>query len=280
MEHRLQIQEEISMIKPRRVVIAILGAALSGAPFIRAQVVQPSRSVAIQELGLQPETVLAGLSLRAGSIPSSVRTPDLSRYRGFQLGMTLPEVAKQTDTEKSEVTVIHERPVLIQELEWRPLPSTDSSTPPDPVESVKFTFYSGELFRVAVNYDEDRTAGLTEADLIKGISATYGAATLPAGKPTLVFLDHTVIAAGKVVARWESPEYSISLVRSANDSSFGLLLLSKALNAMARTASVEGTRIEAREAPQRELARQKQQADDDRAARAKVQQVNQAGFRP
>jgi hypothetical protein len=268
------------MIKARRVLIAILGATLSGAPFICAQVVPPSGSVAIQELALQPETVLAGLSLQADSTASSARRPDLSRYREFQLGMTLPEVAKQTGTEQSEVTVIHERPVLIQELEWRPLPPIDSSTPPDPVESVRFTFYNGELFRMAVNYAEDRTAGLTEADLIKAISATYGAATRPAGKPTLVFLDHTVIAAGKVVARWESPKYSISLVRSSKDSSFGLLLLSKELNAMAQTASAEGTRIEEREAPQRELARQKQQADDDRAAREKAQQANQAGFRP
>jgi hypothetical protein len=267
------------MINARSVVVSILGAVLS-APLIHAQVVQPAGSVAIQELALQPETVLAGISLQADSIPPAARLPDLSRYREFRFGMTLPEVAKQTNTEQSEVTLIHERPVLIQELEWRPMPPIESSTPPDAVESVTFTFYSGELFRMAVNYAEDRTAGLTEADLIRAISATYGAATRPVGKPALVLLDRTEISAGRVIARWESPQYSISLVRSSNDSSFGLLLLSKALNSMAQTASAEGTRIEVREAPQREIARQKKQADDDRAARATAQQVNQAGFRP
>lgn len=267
------------MINPRRVLVSILGAALS-APLMNAQVVQPSGSVAIQELALQPETVLAGLSLQADSTASSTRTPDLSRYRDFQLGMTLPEVAKLTDTELTDVTVVHQQPVLIQELAWRPSAALDSSTPVDPVESVNFTFYSGKLFRMAVNYAEDRTDGLTSADLIRAISATYGATTRAVGKPTLVFLDPTEISASRVIARWESPQYSISLVRASGDSSFGLLLLSKGLNSMAQTASAEGTRIEEREAPQREIEREKQQADDDRAARAKALQANQAGFRP
>lgn len=269
------------MISGRSLATSILSAALSAAPLICAQDAKPSApSVAIQELPLQPAASPASLSFQEDSLPPSSQLPDLSRYRDFRLGMTLPEVVKQTDTELTEVTVVHQQPVLIQELDWRPSAALDSSTLADPVESVNFTFYSGQLFRMAVNYAEDRTDGLTAADLIRAISATYGAATHPVGKPTLVFLERSEISAGRVIARWESPQYSISLVCASGNSSFGLLLLSKGLNSMAQTASAQGTRIEEREAPQREIERQKQQADDDRAARAKTQQANQAAFRP
>jgi len=265
------------MSNARSVVISVLGAMLSLAPLICAQDLKPSGSVAIQELPLQPQALLAGLSFQSDLIPP--QTPDLSRYREFRLGMTLPAVAKQTDMELSDATIIHQRPVLIQEMDWRLPPTLDSSSAPDPVESIVFSFYSGELFRMAVNYAVDRTEGLSEADLIKAISATYGAAARPAGKTTLVSLSLSDVASDQLIARWETAQYSISLVRSSGDSSFGMLLLSKGMNSQARTASAEGTRIEEREAPQREIARQKQQAEDERAAEAKARQANQAAFR-
>ncbi len=45
---------------------------------------------------------------------------DLSRYREFQFGMNLLAVAKQSDVKPSDAKVIHQRPAMIQELEWRP----------------------------------------------------------------------------------------------------------------------------------------------------------------
>jgi hypothetical protein len=68
-------------------------------------------------------------------------------------------------------------------------------------------------------------------------------------------------------------------VHSAGDSSFGVLLLSKAVNSKARIAAAEGARIEEREAPQKEIARLKQQDDDERAEQAKAKLANQAAFR-
>jgi hypothetical protein len=105
-----------------RSVVLIFGVALLSAPLICAQGLRPSGSATIQQLTLQPQAVLAGLSFQVDSIPPSAQLPDLSRYREFRLGMTLPEVTKQTDTDPSEVTVVHQRPVLIQEVDWRPPP--------------------------------------------------------------------------------------------------------------------------------------------------------------
>lgn len=44
---------------------------------------------------------------------------DLSKYRNFQLGTTLPTVAKQAGANPSQAKVIHRRPALIQELAQR-----------------------------------------------------------------------------------------------------------------------------------------------------------------
>jgi len=107
---------------------------------------------------------------------------DLSRYREFQLGMNLLAVAKQIDARPSEVKVIHQRPAVIQELEWRPRLAPTSSREAGSVDEVLFTFYNGELFRMVVSYDQQKTQGLTDQDMIEAISATYGMATIPAAK--------------------------------------------------------------------------------------------------
>jgi hypothetical protein len=269
------------MINARRVVIAILGAVLSATPLIRAQDLKPSGSAAIQELVLQPQPFLAGFTYQTDSIPlPPTQAPDLSRYREFRLGMTLPAVAKQTDMELSDVTVIHQRPVLIQELNWRLPPSEDSPSGADPVEDVTFAFYEGQLFRMAVNYEQGRTEGLTADDLVKAISVTYGSATMPVGKSIIVSSAIVDSFSMKVVARWENPQYLISLLGANDQANFELIVASKPMDVLARAASVKAVRLEEQEAPQREIARQKQQDDDDRALLAKARQTNQAAFRP
>jgi hypothetical protein len=68
----------------------------------------------------------------AALAPPLTRAQDLSRYRGFQLGMDLPAVVQRAEMKTPEVKLIHQRPAVIQELEWRPpytlggsLPDTD-----------------------------------------------------------------------------------------------------------------------------------------------------------
>src|SRR5437773_1101962 len=124
-----------------------------------------ARSITISILGLVLSTPL-------------IHAQDLSRYRGFQFGMNLLAVAKQADMKPSEARVIHQRPAVIQELEWRP-PRSVGLPQADPVKEVLFSFYNGELFRMVVNYDQHRTDGLTDEDMVEAISARYGTATRP-----------------------------------------------------------------------------------------------------
>jgi hypothetical protein len=64
-------------------------------------------------------------------MPTAAWAGDLSTYRNFQLGTDLATVAKQAGEDPSQANVIHRRPALIQELEWRP--QSGSTSQADPV---------------------------------------------------------------------------------------------------------------------------------------------------
>src|SRR5512136_2128998 len=69
-----------------------------------------------------------------------IHAQDLSRYREFHLGMDLAATAKQTHMELFEAKVLHQRPALIQELEWRPHLALVSIPEADPLKEVLFSF--------------------------------------------------------------------------------------------------------------------------------------------
>ncbi len=205
---------------------------------------------------------------------------DLSSYRGFQLGMNLLAVAKKAEMKPSEAKVIYQRPAVIQELGWRPQSSYISSAQGDPVKEVLFSFYNGELYRIVVSYDQDRTQGLTDDDLIEGISAKYGTPTTPVAKIVSSSPSQAYSDSEKVLARWEDSQYSFNLFRFSYGSAPGMLIFSKRLDALAQVAIFQAIRLNEQEAPQREIDRLKKQDEDKNAAGQKVRPVNKANFRP
>ena len=261
-------------------------AALSAAPLIAAQDLKTSEpklslqsSTVIQELQLQPTRFLM-FPLQANTLTPVIDLQDLSRYREFQLGMNLFAVAKQADVEPSEARVIHQRPALIQELEWRLRGSLSSSSRPDPVSEVLFSFYNGELFRMVVNYDRHRTEGLTDEDMIEAISAKYGPSTRPEAKIILFSSFQVYNDSEKVIARWEDPQYSFNLYRSSYQPTFGMLVFSKQLDSVARAAIVEAFRLDQQEAPQEEIQHQQHEDEANRAQQDAARLVNKVAFRP
>ncbi len=205
-----------------------------------------------------------------------LRAGDLSRYRDFQFGMDLLAVAKQTGMKPSEAKVVHQRPAVIQELEWQPR-GFPASIEPDSVKDVRFSFYNGQLFRMVVNYERYKTEGLTAEDLIAAISEQYGAATTPDAEIIFPSLYHESV---KVIARWEDAQYSLNLVRSSYQPSFGMVVLSKSLDSLAQAAATEALRLDQEEAPQREIERNKREDDEKRVQQEKARQANKPGFRP
>ena len=272
----------------RSMAISIAWAVLLAAPLIRAQDAKPSEArlnlqpALIQELPLQLQRFPAFVSTEAAAASPALANPqDLSRYRQFQFGMNLPAVAKKTGMKRSEARTLHERPAVIQELEWRP--TYFLASPPlqtDPVEDILFSFYKGQLSRIVVNYDRDKTEGLTNEEMIEAILAKYGTATKPTTKTIQFSSSQVYNDSEKVLACWEDGQYSFNLFRSSYGSAFGMMAYSKRLDAQARTAVAESIRLDAQEAPQREIERQKEQDAKDRAGEEKARLANKPNFRP
>ena len=215
-------------------------------------------------------------------LTSLTHAQDLSRYRDFQFGMNLPTVAKQADVKQSDARAVHQRPAIIEELEWRPQSFLRTSPRPqgDPVKDVLFSFYNGELFRMVVNYDPDKTQGLTNDDMVSAISATYGTASRPAAKTISFSSAQGYSETEKVMARWEDSQYSFNLFRSSYQPNFGMVVFSKRLDALARLAVVEAIRRDEQEAPQREVDRLKKEAQETHATEEKARLANKANFHP
>ncbi len=204
-----------------------------------------------------------------------LRAQDLSKYRHFTVGMSLTKLLERTDQKMTDVKMTHNRPALIQELTWWPPNVPGTSLRPDSVEQILFSFCNGELYKISVTYDRPSTEGLTEADMVKSISAKYGPATIVPPEIDSATSDR-YNSKQKPVASWEDAQYSFSLVRSSFGDALGLVAFSKRVNAQAELAIVEALKLDEQEGPKRDAERQKKQMDDLEM----VRQKNQKSFRP
>jgi len=204
---------------------------------------------------------------------------DLAKYRDFHLGTTIESVAKQVQMKVSDARTLHERPALIQTLEWYQIGYSDASGKADSIRTIRFDFYKGDLSKMLVTYNPAGTEGLTAEDMIEAISAVYGTASKP--EDSINISNSTAHEdQEKVLARWEDEQYSYNLIRFSYGHLFGLLAFSKTLDLMASQASREAERLDTLEAPSRELARQKKQEEDARTAQESARSTNKPGFHP
>jgi hypothetical protein len=202
---------------------------------------------------------------------------DFSSYRGFQFGMKVSQAAEVAGMKPSEAKTDHQRPVLIQVLDFQPNLFHSAVAKDDPVSEITLSFCDGELFRMAVVYDRYKVDGMTTEDMIQALSKTYGTAS----KPTAEIAYHSYYAeTAPVIARWEDSQYSYNLVRAEDRSTFAMVLYSKALDARAQTGMIEAARLDALEAPQREAERTKKQAEENEMLQEKSRLANKASFRP
>lgn len=215
-----------------------------------------------------------GLLLLAGIAPAA----DFAVYRGFTFGSTLESAAKVAEAKLSNVRTIHTRPARIEELDWES--GAYSRTDAARFGSVRdgmLRFYNGQLFQIVVTYDRQRTEGMTAADMIESISATYGAATRPAADIPMKSIYGDV---ARVLARWEDPGYSYDLVRTGDQTSYALILRSKSLDALASAAIAAAEKLDIKEAPERADALQRKADDEARVTLEKARIANKASFRP
>jgi hypothetical protein len=200
---------------------------------------------------------------------------ELSKYRNFSFGMTLADLSKLVDQSSTDVNVLHQRPALIQELTWWPPQPSGSAPLPESVRELRFSFYNSILYRIVLTYDTNATEGLTGEDLVQAISAKYGPALRPVAEIKFSG-NENYGTTEKVIARWEDPQYSFTLFHSTLSHTFGLVMISKQVNAQADAAALEAVKLERQEAPGKEVARVKNEATALEDARLK----NKKSFRP
>jgi hypothetical protein len=220
---------------------------------------------------------VALLGVILGGQPLTAQT--LSGYRTYALESSVASVVKSSGAREADLKTLHERPARLQELEWRAPYAPMGRADADPVRNVVFSFYDDQLYRVVVTYERDRMEGLTSADVIEAISATYGGA-LPmharaVDSPPVEMPPDTAL-----VARWDDGASVLSLLRGGYSREFQLVLISKQLSQRARTATRDALRLDKQEAPRREADRQKKEDADALVSQEKARATNKAAFRP
>ena len=223
------------------------------------------------------QVVVCALTATFGGADTG-RGADLSIYHQFRIGSNIATVVRAAGVVDSDVKVLHHRPALIQELEWRP-DGSEASRGFTAVRAVTFTFSGGQLFRIFVDYDSDKTEGLSPEDLIQSISMVYGTATRPVAT-IATGSDYTYAANEPVLARWQDEEYSVSLIRSSQQPDFGLIIVSRTMDRLGQKAMVEAARLDVLAAPQIERDRVAKEAADERAKQEKAKLVNKPAFKP
>src|SRR6266550_1173869 len=231
-----------------------------------------------------PLISVAALGVTLSMLPMHAEErPD---YRDFTLGSHLASLLEQLHVTASAVTVVHQRPALIQDLRWRtPYVATSvkepRKDPRDPVEQIVFSFCDDQLFRIAIGYDRNQTEGMTDADMITGLSERYGL-PLTAARPLTAsaFAPQAAGERSSPVAQWGDGDLVVVLLRRAFTAGFQLVVTSARLDSVARAAVTESIRLDQSEAPAREIARQKHDADETRLTLEKARTANKAAFQP
>ena len=205
---------------------------------------------------------------------------DFSSYRGFQLGTSVEAVEAKIGSTPSRLTVIHEQPALIEEFEWNPRRTTGSSAIAESVRAIRFSFYNHELFRMVVTYDQNATEGLTTGDVMEAVAKEYGQPSMSDGTVIVSSLATRFPEIEKVLAGWDTAHQSYRLFHTAFGGTFGLVIVSKELEALATAALKRSIAQEQLDGPRKELERREQQDAERNEAKAKARSINKPKFRP
>jgi hypothetical protein len=82
------------------------------------------------------------------------------------------------------------------------------------------------------------------------------------------------------VARWGGGDRTVGLYRTSSYRTFRLIVTDVAVADLARKSAIQAQRLDNQEAPQREIARQKKERDEARAATEKARSSNKELFTP
>jgi hypothetical protein len=207
----------------------------------------------------------------------TVSSAELSRYREFTLGASVATVTAVTQNAARDLKTVHSRPALLQQLEWRPRYMTGApQTDRDSIGELVFSFVDDQLFKMSIAYAQDRTAGLTNGDMIASLTALYGAPSPSRKRPGT----SPAVDAPEVIAEWRQADTTLVLQRTPYNTSYVLVITSLSLDTIARKAQATAVTMDEREAPAREAALIKKRADEQRTAEELTRSTNKKVFQP
>ena len=223
-------------------------------------------------------TVLSLLTAVSLASAPALAQPPLSRHRDITLGDTVQVVAERLKVARREVTILHARPALVEELIWRPnrYASSPTSTT-DSVADVMMTFHADRLARMVVVYDRERTQGLTDADLVEALMEVYGRPSL-ASTPTQPARDPS--SERRTFGRWEDADTVVLLWREVYPNRVGLTITSITGDRALQEAIAAGQRLYLSEAPQRDVDRRAAEAQAVAARDEQLRLENKKKFKP
>jgi len=224
---------------------------------------------------------LCSTLLVALAVSTPAAAQEEGRYRDFQLGASVAAVSTLTETRSADVTVVHERPAVMQELRWTPSSfGTAGRSRGKGLQQIVFSFYDNQLYRLMIDYERSQTKGMTDRDVVDALSAMYGqpSSSKISDGGTDTWSSESV--ASRVVARWNGPGYAVAVSRWAYGGAWRLVVESTPLAALARAADARALILDVQEGPQREAdrARREKQGKDD--AEAAARSVNKTTFQP
>jgi hypothetical protein len=176
----------------------------------------------------------------------------------------------------SDVAILHARPAMIQQLTWRPNQFfTGRTGAPEALAEMVLTFHLGQLARVVATYDRDRTEGLTNADLRDSFTTIYGASMLvptPGG----------VRSSGdpEIIGQWGDGETLVVLLREAFPRRITVTVSSVAADRLLQDALASGARLDATEAPTRDMVRRLSEELTQRRRDEQSRLDNKSAFKP
>jgi hypothetical protein len=209
-----------------------------------------------------------------------VAAADLGTYREFKIGASTADVIARTGAAERDMKTLHERPALLQELSWRPRYVIGrTSADRDSIAAILFSFIDNQLFRMTIDYERGRTEGLTKEDMITSLSEMYGPRSTRQA-PIAPRSSYDTLDTPIAIATWREGDATLTLNQSAYGGGFSLVITSLPLEARARKAQATAVTMDAREAPAREAARAKEQADAALATAEKTRTTNKGTFKP
>ena len=197
-----------------------------------------------------------------------------SHYRTLALGDSVPAVVETLKARPTDVKIVQERPTLIQQLTWRRQRYVSGeSAVVDPVDEMVLTFHLGQLTRIAVSYERNRTEGLTDADLTDAFVDVYGPPMLPS---TSSHTTRVKSAPGAALGLWSDGVTLVTLRREGHPPQLKLTVATLVADAAMQEALADGAELAASEAPGKALAKSTADAAE-LLARADLDPARQQG---